>query len=72
MNTTIQISVELKTFLDQLKIYERETYSEVIERLVEDEFELNEKTKKEIKLALKQIREGKFKTHEEVKEELGF
>ena len=72
MNTTIQIPVELKKLLDQLKIYERETYSAVIERLVEDEFELNDETKKEIKIALKQIKEGKFKTHEEVRKELGF
>lgn len=70
--TTIQVSVELKKFLDKLKLFERETYSDVIERLIEDEMEISEETKKEIEISLKQIKEGKYKTHEEVGKELGF
>jgi hypothetical protein len=31
-----------------MKIFERETYNEVIENMIEDNLELNEKTKKEI------------------------
>ncbi len=72
MNTTIQVTNELKKALDKLKLYERETYSQVLERLIEDECELSEETKKEIELSLKQIKKGKYKTHEEVKKELGF
>ncbi|MBU0592073.1 MAG: hypothetical protein ABIJ10_04575 [Candidatus Micrarchaeota archaeon] len=71
MNTTIQISVNLKHTLEKLKLYERETYGDIIGRLVEDELELNEQTKKEIALAREQIKKGKFTTHEKLKQELG-
>jgi predicted transcriptional regulator len=48
MATTIQISDSTKQTLDKLKIFERETYNEVIENLLEDNLELNERTLKEI------------------------
>lgn len=48
MSTTIQISNSVKEILDTLKIFGRETYNEVIENMIEDNLELNEKTKKEI------------------------
>ncbi len=48
-NTTIQISSNVKTILDRMKLFERETYNEIIERMVEDDLELNEKTKKAVK-----------------------
>mgnify|MGYP003974753607 FL=1 len=48
MPTTIQISTSVKSNLDKMKIFERETYNEVIENMIEDNLELNEKTKKEI------------------------
>jgi len=71
MYTTIQISSDLKELLEKMKLYERETYNEIIERLVEDELELSEETKKEIQLALKEIKQGKYVTHEEAKKKLG-
>lgn len=71
MYTTIQISTELKRLLEKMKLYERETYDAIIERLVEDELELTEETKKEIQLALQEIKEGKYVTHEEAKKKLG-
>ena len=49
MSTTIQISDNVKIALEKLKIFERETYNEVIENMLEDNLELNEKTLKEIK-----------------------
>lgn len=67
MSTTIQISDNIKHVLDRMKIFNRETYNEVIERMIEDDFELNEKTKKEIEEA----RKGKSISHEEVKRRLG-
>ena len=70
--TTIQINEELKKELEEIKLFRRETYNEVIERLIEDMKELNEQTKNEIKKARKEIAEGKFKTHEQVKKEMGF
>jgi len=48
MSTTIQISDNVKKALENLKIFERETYNEVIENMLEDNLELNEKTLKEI------------------------
>mgnify|MGYP005656691253 FL=1 len=48
MPTTIQISTSVKSNLDKMKIFERETYNEVIENMIEDNLELNEKTKREI------------------------
>jgi predicted transcriptional regulator len=55
-----------------MKLSARESYNDVIERLLEDLEELDEKTVKEIQKAEKDIKAGKFKTHEQVKRELGF
>ena len=67
MSTTIQISDNVKLILDRMKMIDRETYNDVIERMIEDELELNEKTKKEIEEA----RKGKSISHTEVKKRLG-
>jgi len=48
MPTTIQISDNIKSALDKMKMIERETYNEVIVRMIEDDIELSEKTKKEL------------------------
>ncbi len=71
MATTIQISDESKQILDRMKLFQRETYNEILERMIEDNLELNEKTKKEIGEARKQIKAGKFLTEEEVEKRLG-
>ena len=67
MPTTIQISNNVKQILDKMKVFQRETYNEIIENMIEDNFELNEKTKKEIQEA----RKGKTFSHEEVGKMLG-
>ncbi|MFH1358410.1 MAG: hypothetical protein ABIH37_00815 [archaeon] len=67
MSTTIQISDNVKNILDRMKMMERETYNEVIERMIEDDLELNEKTKIEIEEA----RKGKSISHAEVKKRFG-
>lgn len=69
--TTIQITYALKKMLDDMKLFYRETYNDVIEMLVEDSKELSAETKKEIEKARLEISKGKFKTHEQVKAELG-
>lgn len=71
MATTIQISDNVKVTLDKMKIYNRETYNEVIERMIENNLELNEKTKKEIQEARKRVAAGKFLTQEQVEKKLG-
>lgn len=67
MPTTIQVSDNIKQTLDRMKMFERETYNEIIERMVEDDLELNEKTKKEIEIA----RKGKSISHADVKKRFG-
>jgi len=71
MATTIQISDNTKQVLDKMKIFERETYNEVIENMIEDNLELNEQTKKELEEARERINNREFVTHEEVEKELG-
>ncbi len=70
--TTIQLSQEMKKVLEGMKIHPRETYEEVLERLLEDLQELNEQTKKEIEQAIRDIRAGKYRTHQQLRDELGF
>lgn len=72
MVTTIQIKEDIKLILTQMKLFERETYNDVLERLIEDVQELNKETKKEIESAIKEIRSGKYITHEELAKEMGF
>jgi len=67
MPTTIQISDNVKNILDRMKMMERETYNEILERMIEDDLELNEKTKAEIEEA----RKGKSISHAEVKKRFG-
>ena len=71
MPTTIQISDKTKEVLDKMKMFQRETYNGVIERMLEDNLELNEKTKIEIEEARKRIKAGKFVTQKEVEKRIG-
>ncbi len=71
METTIKISSDVKGMLDKFKMHERETYNDIIEIMIEDHLELNEKTKKEIEEARKGIRKGEFYSQEEVERILG-
>ncbi|EQB68167.1 MAG: hypothetical protein ACYCSO_08765 [Cuniculiplasma sp.] len=70
MPTTIQVSEKLQKELAKRKIYEKETYEEVIWDLVEDSQELDEETKREITQARQEIRDGKYHTLDDVKKEL--
>ncbi len=72
MVTTIQIKEDVKSILTQMKLFERETYNDVLERLIEDVQELNKETKKEIESAIKEIKSGKYITHEELAKEMRF
>ena len=70
-STTIQISQDLQEELSKRKIFSRETYEKIIWDLLEDTMELSEQTKKEIEIARKEFKEGKFITHSQLKKELG-
>lgn len=71
MATTIQISDSLQNELSKRKLFDRETYEEVIWDLIEDTMELSEETKRDIEEARAEIKKGKFHTLEQVKKELG-
>ena len=68
MSTTIQITEGVKKTLDKMKMFNRETYNDVLERMIEDELELNAVTKREIE---ERIKSGKFIKHSEVKKKFG-
>lgn len=70
-NTTIQISVELLEKLKNRKMYESETYNELIEDLLEDSMELSKQTKKDIAKALEDAKQGRVKSLEQIEKELG-
>jgi len=72
--TTIQIQPEVKESLDQLKKHPRESYNEVIKRLVEsriDDEPLSAEALEGIEEALGDIRKGRLHTEEEIKKEFG-
>ena len=71
MPTTIQISDDVKVFLDKMRFMERETYNDVLEFMIEDNLELNEKTKLEIEQAKKRISKGNKISHDQAKKRLG-
>jgi len=54
-----------------MKLFHRESYNDVIGRLIEDNLELNEKTKKDIAEAKARIRAGNFVAQGEVERQLG-
>lgn len=70
--TTIQIGKDLLEELKKRKMGAKESYEEVIWDLIEDTMELSEETKQAIEQSRQEYKEGKFKTLEEVKNELGF
>ena len=71
VTTTIQISEGLQSELSKRKLFERESYEEVIWNIMEDSMELNEQTKKDIAEAREEIKQGKTHTLAEVKKKLG-
>ncbi|MBU1975317.1 MAG: hypothetical protein KKG59_02840 [Nanoarchaeota archaeon] len=71
MATTIQISQKLVKELKDRKLYDKESYEEVIWDLLEDTMELSEETKKHIEKSRKDFKNGRTYSHEQVKKELG-
>ena len=69
--TTIQLSTDIKRTLERMKIHPRETFSDVVERLVEDVRELDKDTLAEIESARSEIRAGRYLTQEQVRKAMG-
>ena len=72
--TTIKVDPKLKSNLDNLKLHPRESYNDVIARLLNmayDEEPLSESTLERIEEGLKDLKSGKYYTQEEIEAELG-
>ena len=70
MVTTIQISEKLQNNLRMKKLYEKESYEEVIWDLIEDTMELSKEAKVMLRKAEEDIKSGKVHSFEKVKREL--
>jgi len=70
MDTTIQISNSLKKELLKRKLFNKETYEEVIWDLIEDNQELSEQTKKEIAQSRAEYKAGKTHSLDNIKKEM--
>ncbi len=73
METTIQIKKDLKERLNALRLYPNESYDSVIRRLselAEDEEPLSNDTIEKIEMSLKDIKEGRIHTTDELKKRL--
>lgn len=71
MATTIQVSESLLAELKQRKMYDKESYEEVIWDLIEDTKELSEQTKRHIRAAEADVRAGRTVPLSDVKKKLG-
>jgi hypothetical protein len=71
MKKNIKLTPEILEELNKRKINQNDTYEEVIWDLLEDSMELSEETKKRIKIAEKEVKEGKIISYKQLKEDLG-
>jgi predicted CopG family antitoxin len=71
--TTIQINTDTLERLKILKSFERQSYDDVLNNLIDnlDEETLSQEEIEEIKSGLENIRKGKVKSIEQVAKELG-
>ncbi len=76
--TTIQVPKDLKGDLDAIKAHGRETYAEVIRKLIEKfrndeeaELGLAEETLEAAKEAREDLRKGRVHSSKQIKEEMG-
>lgn len=69
-NTTIQISKELLEDLKARKMYDKESYEDIIRDLLEDTMELSAQTLANIKKSEADIKAGRVKTLAEVEARL--
>jgi len=75
MATSIQLEKRTKAKLEKLKIFPRESYDDVVNRLLnvteEDEGILSEKTIRDLEEGVADIKAGRVYTSEQVKKKLG-
>lgn len=71
--TTVQLQIETKKILDDLKITPRETYDEVVRRLASNAYD-ERLTKEEIAgitASVEDIKNGRVQTLKQVRDEIG-
>ncbi|MFT7615924.1 MAG: putative CopG family antitoxin [Candidatus Woesearchaeota archaeon] len=68
--TTIQISKELLADLKARKMYDKESYEDIIRDLLEDTSELSEQTKADIQKSQADVQAGRIKTLAQVEARL--
>jgi predicted transcriptional regulator len=68
--TTIQVSKDLLEDLKSRKMYDKESYEDIIRDLLEDTMELSQQTLENIKKSEKDIKAGRIKTLAEVEARL--
>lgn len=70
ITTMIKVKMDTRALLQNLKVVERESYDDVIQRLIqhfaEEQLELNEQTRKVILERMNKIQEGKVLSLREV------
>jgi hypothetical protein len=74
MVTSIQLENKTKTKLENMKIFSRESYNDVVNRLLriaEDDDVLNVETIKDLEDALDDIKKGRLISHKKVKQKYG-
>lgn len=71
MATTIQVSKALVETLREKKLFDKESYEEVIWDLLEDTQELSDETKRHLREAEEDVKKGRVRTHADIKKELG-
>ncbi|MEM3064639.1 MAG: hypothetical protein QW177_04620 [Candidatus Nitrosotenuis sp.] len=72
MDTTIKIKDKTRAKLENLKLHPKETYNEVIERLMKtQDDELDLQTIKNLKKSLDDIAKGKLYSLKQVEKDLG-
>jgi uncharacterized protein (UPF0248 family) len=76
MFTSIQVEKQIKEHLDKFKNHPRETYNDVLARMIrimheQTSEELSPQTIKNIEKSLAEIKAGKVLSHKDVKRRLG-
>ncbi|MFH1503667.1 MAG: hypothetical protein ABIE36_03345 [Candidatus Diapherotrites archaeon] len=71
--TTIQINLETLKRLKNIKNFERQSYDDILNNLIDncEEDSLSEEEIEDIKIALENVKRGKVKPIEQVARELG-
>ena len=70
--TTIAVKEKTKKKLEGMKAYPRQSFDEVITRFIEaNQDTLSDQERKDIEVALREIREGKTKSLEHVAKDMG-